>query len=97
MKSIIQPDECRCYLCGINRYEHLDKHHIFGGYNRSKSEEYGLFVFLHHSTCHIFGKHSVHNDYEVMEDLRRNAQLKAMDYYNWSENDFIGIFGRSWL
>ena len=50
MKSIIQPEEQRqCYLCGSVRA--LERHHIFGAYNRRKSEKYGLTVLLCHN-CH---------------------------------------------
>lgn len=76
----------------------LDVHHIFGGYaNRQKSEKYGLVVPLHHSTCHELGKNAVHNNAEIMKKLRREAQLKAMEYYGWSIEEFIKIFGRNYL
>lgn len=38
-----------CWLCGRNgTAEPLDKHHIFGGAYRKKSEKYGLTVYLCH-------------------------------------------------
>ena len=38
-----------CWLCGANGYsDHLDRHHIFGGPYRKKSEKYGLVVYLCH-------------------------------------------------
>lgn len=54
MRSIVQTDDSKCYLCGGTAYwndndmlERLEKHHIFGGNpNRKNSEKYGLFVFL---------------------------------------------------
>ena len=98
MNSIIQKDKSRCYLCGKNsRFEPIDKHHIFGGANRNKSEEYGLFVYLHHSSCHIFGPNAVHANAENMNALRANAQEIAMKKYGWSKEDFIRIFGKNWI
>ena len=43
-----------CWLCGRNgTAEPLDKHHIFGGAYRKKSEKYGLTVYLCHGSCHM--------------------------------------------
>ena len=46
-----------CWLCGRNgSVDPLDKHHIFGGPYRKKSEKYGLVVYLCHdrlSLIHI--------------------------------------------
>ena len=37
----------RCFLCGRNDTgDPLERHHIFGGANRKKSEKYGLVVYL---------------------------------------------------
>lgn len=96
--SIIQENPNRCYLCGgSSAFEHLDKHHIYGSFNRDKSEQYGLFVYLCHTSCHIFGRDSVHQSRTVRDYLERVAQEKAMETYNWSVEDFIEIFGRSSL
>ncbi len=98
MKSIIQKDEYHCFLCGKNAaVEPLDEHHVFGGANRKLSEKYGLKVFLHHFSCHIFGKGSVHQNGDVAKKVKRVVQLKAMRYYNWTEEQFIEIFGKSYL
>ena len=36
-----------CWLCGRNGCgDPLDKHHIFGGTNRKKSEKYGLCLSM---------------------------------------------------
>lgn len=87
-----------CYLCGRNgSADPLDKHHIFGGPNRSKSEKYGLYVYLCHSECHIFGKHAVHNDAEVMQQLRDYGQRKAMKENGWSIEDFRAVFGTNYI
>lgn len=98
MKSIIQDNKNFCYLCGRNRnFEPIDEHHVFTGSNRGLSEKYGLKVYLHHYTCHIFGVNSVHQNREIADKLKREAQESAMQYYGWSERDFIKIFGRNYL
>jgi len=98
-KSIIQDDNEYCYLCGRPaRYDDpLDKHHVFFGPNRSLSEKYGLTVYLHHFSCHIFGSEAVHNDAEVCRKLQGEVQEIAMEHYGWSVDDFRKIFGRNYL
>lgn len=98
MKSILQDDTDTCFLCGGNRnLEPLDKHHVFGGELRDLSEEYGLFVYLHHSKCHIFGKGSAHKNTEVKNRLKAYAQRKAMAHFGWTIADFIKRFLKSYI
>ena len=79
-----------CYICGKPACE---RHHIFGGANRPKSEKYGLVVWLCrecHNQVH-FGKRSK----ELMEKLRKEGQAKFE-----SENpslDFQTIFHCNYL
>lgn len=97
-KSIIQADETRCFLCGRNaNFEPLDWHHVYGGNNRKNSEKYGLKVLLHHYTCHIFGKESVHQNAEVRHALQSMVQKIAMRKYDWTLEQWISIFGKSYL
>lgn len=97
-ESIIQKDKTKCFLCGMNAYiEPLDKHHIFGGALRSKSEKYGLTVYLHHCRCHIFGENAVHRDAQVNRKLRQIAQREAMKHYNWTEEDFRKEFCKNYI
>lgn len=96
--SIIQADTEHCFLCGMNaNLEPLDCHHVFGGSNRKLSEKYGLKVYLHHSKCHIFGRQSVHQNAEINRNVKSIVQKRAMQYYNWTEDDFRRIFGKSYL
>lgn len=97
-KSIIQKDNERCYLCG--RYacgDPLDKHHVFGGASRSKSEHYGLTVYLHHFCCHIFGESAVHKNSEVDHSLKEEVQKLAMEHYGWTVDDFRAVFGKNYI
>lgn len=82
-----------CYLCG--QYGQTEEHHIFGGPNRTLSEQYGLKVDLC-LECHQFGPHAVHKDRAVMEELHRQGQ-EAFENQIGSREQFRKIFGRSWL
>ena len=98
MDSIIQKSKTRCFLCGKGLgVESLDKHHIFGGALRNKSEKYGLFVYLHHSRCHIFGDEAVHKNARINRKLQALAQKKAMDRYGWDTDRFIKEFYKNYL
>lgn len=88
----------RCFLCGRNgSADPLDRHHIFPGPYRKKSEKYGLVVYLCHDRCHIFGKSAVHNNAAQMRRMQRYGQLKAMKEQKWTTDDFIREFGRNYL
>ena len=87
-----------CWLCGRNGLlDPLDKHHIFGGAYRKKSEKYGLYVYLCHHDCHIFGKNAAHKNSAVMRELHEYGQRKAMEENNWTSDEFIKQFGRNYL
>ena len=98
-KSILQSDNERCYLCGgfPTFYDPLDKHHIFGGALRKKSERHGLTVYLHHNKCHIFGAEAVHVNAENNRALQAEAQKAAMERNGWSVEDFRREFYKNYL
>ena len=88
----------KCFICGRNgNGDKLDRHHIFGAANRSKSEKYGLVVLLCHERCHIFGKYSVHQNAEVMDYLHKYGQRKAMKEQGWTVEQFRKVFGANYL
>ena len=88
----------KCWLCGANGgFDPLDKHHIFTGSRRKKSERYGLVVDLCHHRCHIFGPEAVHQNKDTMQELQRYGQMKAMMEQNWTVEDFIREFGKNYL
>lgn len=98
MESIIQKDKTKCFICGQNANgDPLDKHHCFFGSLRSKSEKYGLTVYLHHNKCHIFGDNAVHKNAELNRRLQAYVQGKAMEYYAWSVEDFRKEFYKSYV
>lgn len=95
MKSIIQKDETKCFICGRNGgYWGLDTHHVFFGALRKKSDEYGLTVRLCHIECHLEG---VHKNAKIDRKLKQIAQKRAMKHYGWTTDDFIRIFGKNYL
>lgn len=95
--SIMQKDLTRCYLCGRSG-ERLDRHEIFhadfGGRLREKSKQMGLWVMLCHHSCHLHGAHA---DKRICELLKQEGQRRCMDYYGFTTDDFIEIFGRNYL
>lgn len=96
--SILQKNRSKCFICKQNANgDPLDKHHVFPGPLRSKSEQYGLTVYIHHNKCHIFGEHAVHRDAEVCRQLQAHAQKKAMAQYGWDTQTFITNFYKNYL
>ena len=88
----------RCALCGANgAADPLDKHHVFGGALRKKSEKYGAVVYLCHHRCHIFGADSAHQSREVRLHLKRQAQARIMFEQGWTQEEWLREFGKSYL
>lgn len=98
MKSILekpnQDGQRCCYLCGAT--QGLEKHHVFGGALRQKSEKYGMTVTLCHN-CHNEPPHGVHFCGAINRTIKEQAQKEAMQYYGWSTDDFRQIFYKSYL
>lgn len=84
----------KCFICG--RECHTERHHIFGGSNRKKSEKYGLVVDLCH-TCHNEPPDGVHFNKDRMQALHEYGQRKAMREQNWTKQDFMREFHANYL
>lgn len=84
----------RCFLCGSR--SNLERHHIFGGGYRKKSEEHGLVVTLCHF-CHNEPPNGVHQNGARARELKAYAQKSAMEAFGWEVEDFIREFGKSYL
>ena len=94
MKSIIQKEK-ECYICGTTQW--LEEHHIFEGTaNRKLSEKYGLKIWLCHRH-HNEVPDGIHFDKWLRDRVKQNTQKLFMEYYNKTEEEFIKIFGRSYL
>lgn len=95
MESIISTER-RCHVCG--REKDLELHHIFFGVsNRPLSTKWGLTCYLCHE-CHQ-GRWGVHgyDGYELNTSLKKEAQKKWMEYFGKTKEDFISIFGKSYI
>lgn len=81
----------KCHICG--KWGYLDKHHVFGGCYRDKSERYSMVAYICrdcHNAIHFSPKSK-----EMMETLRREYELKFKRLY--PDLDFIETFGRDYL
>ncbi len=93
MKSIIQSKK-ECYICGCEYC--LQEHHCISGIsNRKWSEKLGLKIWLC-GRCHkaLHDKDNNDDNYELQ--IKQLAQRKFEEVYGTRE-DFIRIFGKSWL
>lgn len=86
--------ERECFLCG--RTDFLERHHLFGGANRKKSDRLGLVVDLCHD-CHNEPPYGAHHNKDTMLGLHRYGQVKAMEEQGWTEEEFIREFGKNYL
>ena len=92
------PDYETCWLCGRNgSNDPLERHHIFGGPCRDKSEQYGLVVYLCGNRCHRLGKDAAHRSAGTRSLLRRYGQKKAMEELGWTVDEFRAVFGKNYL
>ena len=93
-KSIIQ-NEKECYITGST--DNLHEHHIiYGNGFRKLSEKYGLKVWLR-ADWHNMADYGVHFDKNLDLELKQMAQRKAMKHYGWTVEQFIKIFGKSYI
>ena len=93
--SILQDDTTQCFACG-RRDRKLDRHEVWGGAFRGKSKAYGLWVTLCHHPCHL-GNDGYQYSESKNRGLKAFAQIKAMQYYGWSIDDFRKLFGKNYL
>lgn len=89
-RSIMQEDK-QCYIC--EQLNNLERHHIFGAFNRNNSEKYGLTVWLCHD-CHNEPPLGVHHNAKVRHWLQDKAQREFEKQY--PNLDFVSIFGRNY-
>lgn len=78
------------------RFEGSHKHHIFGGANRKKSDEDGLVIFLKPEDHNMSNK-GIHSNKEFDLYAKRKAQLRWMEFYGKTVEQFRKRYGKSWL
>lgn len=89
----ILSNERRCYATG--REDFLDRHHIFKGSRRKASEKHGLWVYLNHDV-HM-DMHDHRKPYETLENDLKVIGQQAFEDNGGSRDDFMAIFGCSYL
>lgn len=89
----------QCWLCGANgSADPLDKHHLFGGALRKKSERDGLYVYLCHNQCHIFGRYAAHQCAETAQALHEYGERKWLaEHLGTTVENFIQEYGKNYI
>jgi hypothetical protein len=84
-ESIFTDDLKTCIECGRkeDKYIHVDTHECFRGARRSLSKKWKLCIPLC-SLCH--DKPKIEHKWQVL------GQLKFINYYNKTEEEFVNIF-----
>lgn len=71
-----------------------ERHHVFFGRNRQKSEEYKCVIYL--TPEEHRGTHGVHNDAEFDRLLKTMYQWR-LEKAGWTRDEFIETFGVNYL
>ena len=85
----------KCWLCG--KVGAVERHHIFGGSNRDKSERDGLVVLLCGDTCHRNGPRAAHQCAETALEIKKYGERKWMYEHEASTDDFRREYGNNYL
>ena len=92
-KSIFTDDMDHCFFTGSPTVE---RHHVFGSFNRARCEKYGFIIPLR-PDLHPNG---VFADGDKSRQVDIYAKQECQAWYELnigSREDFIEEFGRSWL
>jgi hypothetical protein len=92
--SVFTDDMNHCIFTGSDRVE---RHHIFGGANRKKSEKYGFVIPLR-PDLHPNGVH--YNPSNLLGITDIELKMMAQDYFEkhiGNRSLFREEFGKSWL
>lgn len=84
----------KCFLSG--EFGIVERHHIFGGALRSKSERYGLVVELS-PRMHREGPKAAHRCGDTAATLKKYGQAKCMIEQDWTPERWLLEFGKNWL
>lgn len=90
--SAFTDDMEHCYLTGTAPVE---RHHIFGGFNRKNSEKYGFIIPLR-PDLHPNGSQAGRNAQETDIKLKQMAQEYFEREYG-NREAFRSVFGKSYL
>lgn len=84
----------KCLITG--RTDRLERHHLFGGAYRKKSDRLGLVVDLTHD-MHNEPPYGAHHNKQTMLALHKYGQALAMERYGWDIDRFREEFGMNYL
>ena len=91
--SIMRPD----VRWSTKRFEGSHRHEIFyGTANRRKSIEDGMVIFLRPED-HNMSDRGIHADREFDLYAKRKAQIRWMEFYGKTVDQFIQRYGRNYL
>lgn len=91
--SVFTDDMDTCIFTGS---PYVERHHIFGGANRTLSEKYGFVVPLRYDLHPNGARANPKYAKQIDTYLKEKAQRYFEDNYG-SREDFMRIFGRSYL
>lgn len=90
--SVFTDNMDACYFTGS---PYIERHHIFGGSNRSRSEKYGFTIPLRFD-LHPNGANASQAGRLLDTQLKQMAQTYYEEHYGTRE-EFIREFGRNYL
>ena len=79
-----------CELCG--KWDYLDRHHIFEGSLRKKSEKYNCVIRICRA-CHD----DIHHHPLDYLWLKKESQKELMERMHWYMDDWHREFGKNYL
>lgn len=80
----------KCWICGA---EASDRHHVFNGPMRKKSEEFGAVIPL----CRVCHDRIHNEDAKERLELKAEFQRQIMQNNGWDEDEFRKEFRKSYL
>lgn len=79
-----------CELC--EKWDYLDRHHIFEGSLRKKSEKYNCVINICRE-CHD----KIHRHPLDYLQIKRESQKELMEQMHWTMDDWHREFGKNYL
>lgn len=82
-------------ICHITGYKGAVPHHVFNGSNKALSEKFGFILPLR-PDWHTVSNYSIHQDRRLEVKYKAICERYFLNHYGTQE-EFIKLFGRSWL
>lgn len=91
--SVLTDDMDSCIFTGSTD---IERHHVFGAYNRKKSEQYGYIAPLRRD-LHPNGVFADKKNWKKIDMALKQECQAHYEKHHGSREDFIQEFGRSYL